>query len=105
MVHPDIHPLERIKQWGEQIEKNEGKNAMDYMNRGVAFQEQGMNEETEPQMKHQRQQESEADYKKSIELDPTVPSTHYNLGNLQRRASRWCASPLPFLLPPRSRQS
>ena len=47
----------------------------------------------------------EADYKKSIELDPTVPSTHYNLGNLQRRASRWCASPLPFLLPPRSRQS
>ena len=57
MVHPDIHPLERIKQWGEQIEKNEGKNAMDYMNRGVAFQEQGMNEETEPQMKHQRQQE------------------------------------------------
>ena len=96
VVHPDIHPLERIKQWGEQIEKNEGKNAMDYMNRGVAFQEQGMNEETEPQMKHQRQQESEADYRKSIELDPTVPSTHYNLGNLQRRASRWCASPSLF---------
>ena len=24
VVHPDIHPLERIKEWGEQIEKNNG---------------------------------------------------------------------------------
>ena len=24
VVHPDIHPLERIQQWTEQIEKNNG---------------------------------------------------------------------------------
>jgi tetratricopeptide (TPR) repeat protein len=59
------------------------------MNRGVAFTEQGAHEETEPALIEQRRKEAEADYKKSIELNPTNPSAYYNLGNLKRKQSRW----------------
>jgi tetratricopeptide (TPR) repeat protein len=161
VVHPDIHPLERIQQWTAQIEKNNGSasaagtpwavmvrslyglagwlnpsaslhqpiavvaaNAIDFMNRGVAFQEQGQNEETEAMLIEQRRkvrrrlprlssgssslwlrlwatrawfQEAEADYGKAIELDPTNPAVYYNLGTLKRRQSRWVEAASAFL--------
>ena len=88
VVHPDIHPLERIKGWGEQIEINNGTNAFDYMNRGVAYTEQATNEETDPKLIEQRLQEADADYRKSLEINPANAPTHYNLGNPLRKKSR-----------------